>query len=75
MHGYHLFVYLIFSFLGLGVLIQEGIKLLNTWLEGERSISFCKYIGRNTALLKPNEIPHGKDISVYMIQNGMLNST
>ncbi|KAM7475527.1 hypothetical protein LguiB_022770 [Lonicera macranthoides] len=48
---------------------EEGIKLLNTWLEGERSISFCKYIGRNTALLKPNEIPHGKDISVYMIQN------
>ncbi|KAK2967174.1 hypothetical protein RJ640_005218, partial [Escallonia rubra] len=37
----------------------EGIKLLNAWLEGERSIAFCKFVGHNTALLKPNEIPHG----------------
>ncbi|KAK3035324.1 hypothetical protein RJ639_034032, partial [Escallonia herrerae] len=36
----------------------EGIKLLNAWLEGERSIAFCKFVGHNTALLKPNEIPH-----------------
>ncbi|GMH31457.1 hypothetical protein Nepgr_033300 [Nepenthes gracilis] len=39
---------------------EEGIKLLNTWLEGERSISFCKYIGSNTAMLKPNQIPYSE---------------
>ncbi|TYJ98553.1 serine/threonine-protein kinase ATM isoform X3 [Cucumis melo var. makuwa] len=35
----------------------EGIKLLNTWLEGEKAIDFCKFIGQNTAKLKPEEIP------------------
>ncbi|KAJ4840216.1 hypothetical protein Tsubulata_002970 [Turnera subulata] len=39
---------------------EEGIKLLNTWLEGERSVRFCKYLGQNTAKLKPNEIPHSE---------------
>ncbi|KAL3529546.1 hypothetical protein ACH5RR_008868 [Cinchona calisaya] len=39
---------------------EEGIKLLNTWLEGERSILFCKYISEKSALLKPNEIPHSE---------------
>lgn len=39
---------------------EEGIKLLNTWLEGERSFGFCEYIGNNTATLKPNEIPHAE---------------
>lgn len=39
---------------------QEGIKLLNTWLEGERSYNFCKFIGLNTAKLRPDEIPHSK---------------
>ncbi|KAA8540817.1 hypothetical protein F0562_024780 [Nyssa sinensis] len=39
---------------------EEGIKLLNTWLEGERSIGFCKYIGQKTAMLKPNDIPHSE---------------
>ncbi|KAJ8771786.1 hypothetical protein K2173_026963 [Erythroxylum novogranatense] len=37
---------------------EEGIKLLNTWLEGERSIRFCKYLGENTSKLKPDDIPH-----------------
>ncbi|KAK7354055.1 hypothetical protein VNO80_19511 [Phaseolus coccineus] len=37
---------------------EEGIKLLNTWLEGERSYNFCKFIGLNTAKLRPDEIPH-----------------
>ncbi|KOM40406.1 hypothetical protein LR48_Vigan04g060400 [Vigna angularis] len=37
---------------------EEGIKLLNTWLEGERSYNFCKFIGLNTARLRPDEIPH-----------------
>ncbi|RXH77633.1 hypothetical protein DVH24_039604 [Malus domestica] len=27
--------------------IVEGIKFLNTWLEGERLIGFCKYLGKN----------------------------
>ncbi|XP_034214644.1 serine/threonine-protein kinase ATM isoform X13 [Prunus dulcis] len=39
---------------------EEGIKLLNTWLEGERSIGFCKYLGKNTAELIPEEIPHSE---------------
>uniref|UniRef100_A0A7C8YZJ2 1-phosphatidylinositol-3-phosphate 5-kinase n=1 Tax=Opuntia streptacantha TaxID=393608 RepID=A0A7C8YZJ2_OPUST len=33
------------------------MKLLNTWLEGERSISFCKFLSCKTAMLKPNQIP------------------
>lgn len=40
------------------VYMQEGIKFLNTWLEGERSIGFCKYLGKKTAELKTDEIPH-----------------
>ncbi|XP_052181201.1 serine/threonine-protein kinase ATM isoform X3 [Diospyros lotus] len=39
---------------------EEGIKLLNTWLDGERSIGFCRYIGQETAMLKPNDIPHSE---------------
>ncbi|XAR50182.1 Non-specific serine/threonine protein kinase [Bertholletia excelsa] len=39
---------------------EEGIKLLNTWLEGERSVGFCRYIGQKSAVLKPNEIPHSE---------------
>ncbi|GAB4845684.1 hypothetical protein Ancab_039087 [Ancistrocladus abbreviatus] len=39
---------------------EEGIKLLNAWLEGERSMSFCKFLGRNTAMLNPNQIPHSE---------------
>ncbi|KAJ0047583.1 hypothetical protein Pint_15443 [Pistacia integerrima] len=36
---------------------EEGVKLLCTWLEGERSITFCKFLGKNTAKLEPNDIP------------------
>nr|XP_027123123.1 serine/threonine-protein kinase ATM isoform X2 [Coffea arabica] len=39
---------------------EDGIKLLNTWLEGERSIVFCKYISEKSALLKPDELPHSE---------------
>ncbi|XP_047341337.1 serine/threonine-protein kinase ATM [Impatiens glandulifera] len=39
---------------------EEGIKLLNTWLEGERSVSFCRYIGQKTAMLKHNDIPNSE---------------
>ncbi|KAJ0603861.1 putative non-specific serine/threonine protein kinase [Helianthus annuus] len=39
---------------------EEGIKLLNTWLEGERLIEFCRYLGRNTSMLKPHEMPHAE---------------
>ncbi|KAK7281904.1 hypothetical protein RIF29_10269 [Crotalaria pallida] len=39
---------------------EEGIKLLNTWLEGERSFNFCKYLGLNTAKLRPDEVPHSE---------------
>ncbi|KAH7550462.1 hypothetical protein JRO89_XS13G0195500 [Xanthoceras sorbifolium] len=36
---------------------EEGIKLLSTWLDGA---AFCKFLGQNTAKLKPNEIPHSE---------------
>lgn len=39
---------------------EEGIKLLNTWLEGERSIVFCKYLSEKTALLGCNDVPHSE---------------
>ncbi|XP_054822227.1 serine/threonine-protein kinase ATM-like isoform X2 [Prosopis cineraria] len=39
---------------------DEGIKLLNTWLEGERSFNFCKFLGQGTAKLRPDEIPHSE---------------
>ncbi|KAI3512910.1 hypothetical protein L1887_20232 [Cichorium endivia] len=39
---------------------EEGIKLLNTWLEGERLIGFCRYLGHNTSMLKPHEVPHAE---------------
>ncbi|XP_020270626.1 serine/threonine-protein kinase ATM [Asparagus officinalis] len=39
---------------------EEGIKLLNTWLEGERSIGFCRLLAKNTARIKPDEIPHAE---------------
>ncbi|KAI8543061.1 hypothetical protein RHMOL_Rhmol08G0189100 [Rhododendron molle] len=39
---------------------EEGIKLLNTWLEGERSAGFVRYIGQKTAMLKPSEIRHSE---------------
>ncbi|XP_029129907.1 serine/threonine-protein kinase ATM-like [Cajanus cajan] len=39
---------------------EEGIKLLSTWLEGGSSHNFCKFIGLNTAKLRPDEIPHSE---------------
>ncbi|CAI9106195.1 OLC1v1005280C2 [Oldenlandia corymbosa var. corymbosa] len=39
---------------------EEGIKLLNTWLEGERSILFCKYLSDKSASVISNEIPHSE---------------
>ncbi|KMZ61739.1 hypothetical protein ZOSMA_4G00230 [Zostera marina] len=39
---------------------EEGIKLLSTWLEGEGSFSFCKLIGRKTAILNQGDIPHSE---------------
>jgi len=32
---------------------QEGVKLLGTWLQGDRAASFCRLLGRNTARVKP----------------------
>lgn len=39
---------------------EEGIKLLNSWLEGERSFNFCKYLAQNTKNLEPDQIPHSE---------------
>nr|XP_034595825.1 serine/threonine-protein kinase ATM isoform X4 [Setaria viridis] len=32
---------------------DEGVKLLGTWLQGDRAASFCRLLGRNTARVKP----------------------
>jgi hypothetical protein len=29
------------------------VKLLGTWLQGDRAASFCRLLGRNTARVKP----------------------
>ncbi|XP_073145738.1 serine/threonine-protein kinase ATM isoform X3 [Henckelia pumila] len=39
---------------------EEGVKLLNTWLETERSVGFCRYLSDKTSMLKPDEIPHSE---------------
>ncbi|GFP92353.1 serine/threonine-protein kinase atm [Phtheirospermum japonicum] len=39
---------------------DEGMKWLNTWLEGERSIGFCRYLSEKSSMLKPDEIPHSE---------------
>ncbi|XP_024013824.1 serine/threonine-protein kinase ATM [Eutrema salsugineum] len=39
---------------------EDGVKLLNTWLEGERSINFCRFLSQNTAKLKLDEIPNAE---------------
>ncbi|XP_044477149.1 serine/threonine-protein kinase ATM isoform X3 [Mangifera indica] len=45
---------------------EEGIKLLCTWLEGERSVMFCRFLGKNTAKLDSNDIP-GSDTWPYLV--------
>ncbi|KAF5201731.1 Serine/threonine-protein kinase ATM, partial [Thalictrum thalictroides] len=39
---------------------EEGVKLLNDWLAPIKSIEFCQYLSRETARLKPNQIPHAQ---------------
>nr|CAD1842809.1 unnamed protein product [Ananas comosus var. bracteatus] len=45
---------------------EEGVRLLSTWLEGERSIGFCRLLGRNTAKVKRGDIP-GAETWPFMI--------
>ncbi|KAK3163656.1 hypothetical protein QOZ80_1AG0006460 [Eleusine coracana subsp. coracana] len=35
---------------------DEGVKLLGTWLQGNRAASFCRLLGRNTVRLKPGHL-------------------
>ncbi|CAN1347710.1 Serine/threonine-protein kinase ATM [Linum perenne] len=44
---------------------EDGVKLLNTWLEGERSIRFCNYLSEKTMKLNPDKMPHGKIHTIY----------
>ncbi|XP_020591737.1 serine/threonine-protein kinase ATM [Phalaenopsis equestris] len=37
---------------------DEGIRLLNSWLEGERSTSLCLLLAKNTARIGPDGVPH-----------------
>ncbi|KAJ8476072.1 hypothetical protein OPV22_019799 [Ensete ventricosum] len=39
---------------------EEGVKLLSSWLEGERAAGFCKLLGHNTAKIKADSIPHAE---------------
>ncbi|EEC69781.1 hypothetical protein OsI_00057 [Oryza sativa Indica Group] len=36
---------------------DEGVKLLGTWLQGDRAFSFCRLLARNTTNLKPAHLP------------------
>ncbi|KAG5536661.1 hypothetical protein RHGRI_024174 [Rhododendron griersonianum] len=51
----------------------EGIKLLNTWLEGERSTGFVRYIGQKTAMLKPSEIRHCRNLHLVSVAKLLFN--
>lgn len=33
------------------------MKLLGTWLQGDRAFSFCRLLARNTTNLKPAHLP------------------
>ncbi|KAI0497772.1 hypothetical protein KFK09_021007 [Dendrobium nobile] len=37
---------------------DEGIRLLNSWLEGERSYSLCRLLAKNTARIGPGGVAH-----------------
>lgn len=37
--------------------LQEGAKLLGTWLQGDRALTFCRLLARNTANIKPGHLP------------------
>ncbi|XP_068637362.1 serine/threonine-protein kinase ATM isoform X2 [Aristolochia californica] len=39
---------------------EDGVKLLNCLIQGERSVAFCSLLSKNTASLKQNEIPHAE---------------
>uniref|UniRef100_A0A0D3BGD4 Serine/threonine-protein kinase ATM n=1 Tax=Brassica oleracea var. oleracea TaxID=109376 RepID=A0A0D3BGD4_BRAOL len=39
---------------------EDGVKLLNTWLEGDMSINFCSFLSHNTAKLKLDQIPNAE---------------
>lgn len=45
------------------------MNLLNNWLNGDSSSSFCEYLSRNTEKLKSNRVPGGmsyvKFLSVF----------
>ncbi|KAF3329020.1 serine/threonine-protein kinase ATM [Carex littledalei] len=36
---------------------DEGVKLLSSWLEGERSYGFSRLLAQNTLKIKPGDIP------------------
>ena len=39
--------------------VQEGVKLLGTWLQGDRAPTFCRLLARNTARAKPGHLASG----------------
>lgn len=41
--------------------------MLNTWLGGERSIGFCRFLSDRSSMLEPNEIPHCKYILTLIL--------
>ncbi|VAH21018.1 unnamed protein product [Triticum turgidum subsp. durum] len=38
---------------------DEGVKLLGTWLQGDRAPTFCRLLARNTARAKPGHLASG----------------
>ncbi|KAI4981330.1 hypothetical protein ZWY2020_021815 [Hordeum vulgare] len=41
---------------GRGLRRLEGVKLLGTWLEGDRTLTFCRLLARNTVRAKPSQL-------------------
>ncbi|KAI4996817.1 hypothetical protein ZWY2020_052159 [Hordeum vulgare] len=35
---------------------DEGVKLLGTWLQGDRAVTFCRLLARNTVRAKPAQL-------------------
>ncbi|KAE8767659.1 serine/threonine-protein kinase ATM [Hordeum vulgare] len=42
---------------------DEGVKLLGTWLQGDRAVTFCRLLARNTVRAKPAQLASGTPTS------------
>ncbi|EPS60420.1 hypothetical protein M569_14382 [Genlisea aurea] len=47
---------------------EEGIKLLNTWLDDERTFGFCKFLAEKSSVLKHNDSKNAESWT-FLIKN------